>query len=81
MCEANPLGPAQNHRNYPWLSANFELGFYVFMNYLPEHGFQVNGIYIRPRIVASTKWYLPVDLGLSAEIVYQVLNILPTLSV
>ncbi len=53
------------------LSDNFELGFYLFMNYLPEYGFQVIGTHLRPRIMAPTKWKLPVGLSLSAEIGYQ----------
>ena len=53
------------------LTDNFELGFYMFMNYLPEYGFQVIGTHIRPRIMAPLKWHLPVGLSLSAEVGYQ----------
>lgn len=53
------------------ISDNFELGFYLFMNYLPEYGFQVIGTHLRPRIMAPIKWNLPVGLSLSAEIGYQ----------
>ncbi len=53
------------------ITDNFELGFYVFMNYLPDYGFQVIGTHIRPRIMAPAKWNLPVGLSLSAEIGYQ----------
>ena len=53
------------------ITDNFELGFYLFMNYLPDYGFQVIGTHIRPRIMAPTKWNLPVGLSLSAEVGYQ----------
>jgi len=49
----------------------FELGFYLFMNYLPEYGFRIIGTHLRPRIMAPAKWNLPVGLSLSAEIGYQ----------
>jgi hypothetical protein len=49
----------------------FEMGFYLFMNYTSGHGFRVIGTHIRPRIMAPTKWNLPVGLSLSAEIGYQ----------
>ncbi|HRI22398.1 MAG TPA: hypothetical protein PLA68_15660 [Panacibacter sp.] len=53
------------------ITDNFELGFYLFMNYLPDYGFQVIGTHIRPRIMAPAKWNLPLGLSLSAEIGYQ----------
>lgn len=53
------------------ISDNFELGLYLFMNYLPDYGFRVVGTHIRPRIMAPAKWKLPVGLSLSAEIGYQ----------
>lgn len=53
------------------ITDNFELGFYLFMNYLPEYGFSVVGTHIRPRIMAPAKWNLPVGLSLSAEFGYQ----------
>ena len=53
------------------ITDNFELGFYLFMNYLPNYGFQVIGTHIRPRIMAPAKWNLPVGLSLSAEVGYQ----------
>lgn len=53
------------------ITNNFELGFYLFMNYLPDYGFNIIGTHIRPRIMAPTKWNLPVGLSLSTEIGYQ----------
>lgn len=53
------------------LSNNFELGFYLFMNYLPGYGFRIVGTHLRPRIMAPSKWNLPVGLSLSSEIGYQ----------
>lgn len=53
------------------ITDNFELGFYLFMNYLPDYGFQIIGTHIRPRIMAPVKWNLPIGLSLSAEIGYQ----------
>src|SRR5262249_17996773 len=53
------------------ITNNFELGFYLFMNYLPEYGFRVVGTHIRPRVMAPAKWNLPVGLSLSTEIGYQ----------
>jgi hypothetical protein len=49
----------------------FELGFYLFTNYLSEYGFRIVGTHLRPRIMAPAKWNLPVGLSLSAEIGYQ----------
>lgn len=56
------------------ITDNFELGFYLFMNYLPEYGFNIVGTHIRPRIMAPAKWDLPVGLSLSAEFGYQSAN-------
>jgi len=53
------------------LTDNFELGFYLFTNYLPDYGFKIIGTHLRPRIMAPLKWKLPVGLSLSAEIGYQ----------
>lgn len=53
------------------ITNNFELGFYLFTNYTPQHGFKVIGSHIRPRIAAPEKWKLPVGLSLSAEIGWQ----------
>lgn len=53
------------------ITNNFELGFYLFMNYLPGYGFRVIGTHLRPRIMAPAKWNLPVGLSLSSEIGYQ----------
>src|SRR6202008_1210955 len=56
------------------ITDNFELGFYLFTNYLPDYGFRVIGTHLRPRIMAPAKWDLPVGLSLSAEIGYQSAN-------
>lgn len=53
------------------ISQNFELGFYLFTNFTAKYGYQVVGTHIRPRVMAPTKWNLPVGLSLSAEIGYQ----------
>src|SRR5207302_3344275 len=53
------------------ITENFELGFYLFTNYLPGYGFHVIGTHLRPRICAPAKWKLPLGLSLSAEIGYQ----------
>jgi hypothetical protein len=50
------------------ITDNFELGFYLFTNYTPGHGWKIIGTHLRPRIAAPTKWNLPVGLSLSAEI-------------
>jgi hypothetical protein len=50
------------------ITDNFELGFYLFTNYTPDHGWKVIGTHIRPRIAAPQKWNLPIGLSLSAEI-------------
>jgi len=53
------------------ITDNFELGFYLFMNYTSSYGFQLLGTHIRPRIMAPARWKLPVGLSLSAELGYQ----------
>ena len=53
------------------ITDNFELGFYLFTNYTPQHGWRVIGTHLRPRIAAPEKWKLPVGLSLSAEIGFQ----------
>jgi hypothetical protein len=53
------------------ISENFELGFYLFMNYLPDYGFKIVGTHIRPRVMAPSKWNWPVGVSLSTEIGYQ----------
>ncbi|MES2005780.1 MAG: hypothetical protein V4450_14775 [Bacteroidota bacterium] len=53
------------------ITNNFELGFYLFTNYTPQHGWKVIGTHIRPRIAAPDSWKLPVGLSLSAEIGWQ----------
>ncbi|MEI8073896.1 MAG: hypothetical protein WCH78_04035 [Bacteroidota bacterium] len=53
------------------ITDNFELGFYLFTNYTPNHGWRIIGSHFRPRIAAPEKWNLPVGLGLSAEIGWQ----------
>jgi hypothetical protein len=53
------------------ISENIELGFYLFTNYLPHYGFRIVGTHLRPRVMAPTKWNLPVGLSLSSEIGYQ----------
>lgn len=56
------------------ITDNFELGFYLFTNYTPEHGWRIIGTHLRPRIAAPEKWKLPVGLSLSAEIGFQSLE-------
>jgi hypothetical protein len=53
------------------ITDNFELGFYLFTNYTPQHGWRVIGSHLRPRIAAPEQWHLPVGLSLSAEIGWQ----------
>ncbi len=48
-----------------------ELGFYIFTNYTPGHGYQFVGLHLRPRVRAPDKWDLPVGLSLSAELGWQ----------
>ena len=44
------------------ITDNFELGFYLFTNYLSGYGWQIVGTHIRPRITAPAKWNLPVTI-------------------
>jgi hypothetical protein len=53
------------------ITENFELGFYIFMNYTSPYGYQLVGTHLRPRIAAPSSWKLPVGLSLSAEVGYQ----------
>jgi hypothetical protein len=53
------------------ISNIFEIGVYLFTAYLPGHGYTLVGSHIRPRIMAPSKWELPVGLSLSTEIGYQ----------
>jgi hypothetical protein len=53
------------------VSSIFEIGVYLFTAYLPGSGYQVVGSHLRPRIMAPSKWHLPVGLSLSTEIGYQ----------
>lgn len=53
------------------ITDNFEMGYYLFMNYLPGFGYKIIGTHIRPRIKAPDKWKWPVGVSLSAEIGYQ----------
>jgi len=53
------------------LSDIAELGFYLFTNFTPSHGYHFVGIHIRPRIRAPDRWDLPVGLSLSAEFGWQ----------
>jgi hypothetical protein len=53
------------------ITNNFELGFYLFMNYLRIMDFHFVGTHIRPRIMAPAKWNLSVGLSLSTEFGYQ----------
>jgi hypothetical protein len=50
------------------LFENFELGFYVFTDYTPGHGYKFVGSHIRPRYTAPQKWKLPFGLSISAEL-------------
>jgi hypothetical protein len=49
------------------ITGNFELGFYLFMNYTDGYGYKIIGSHIRPRIMAPQAWNLPVGLSLSLE--------------
>ncbi len=53
------------------ITDNFELGFYLFMNYTSPYGYQFVGTHIRPRIAAPKSWHLPFGLSLSTEFGYQ----------
>lgn len=56
------------------ITDNFEIGFYLFMNYTQPYGYKLFGTHIRPRIAAPANWHLPVGLSLSTEIGYQSKN-------
>jgi len=49
----------------------FEIGFYLFMNYLPDYGYKIIGTHLRPRVMAPAKWNWPIGVSLSAEVGYQ----------
>jgi hypothetical protein len=49
----------------------FEMGFYLFMNYLPDYGYKIIGTHLRPRVMAPAKWNWPIGVSLSAEVGYQ----------
>jgi hypothetical protein len=51
----------------PW----FETGFYIFMSYRADEGYQWVGDHIRPRIRVPEDWHWPVNVSLSTEIGYQ----------
>jgi len=53
------------------ISSAFEIGVYLFTAYIPGHGYQIVGSHLRPRVMAPTRWNLPVGLSLSTEIGYQ----------
>lgn len=53
------------------ISDIFEIGVYLFTAYLPGYGYQVVGSHLRPRIMAPSKWKLPIGLSLSTEFGYQ----------
>src|ERR1700730_8289251 len=40
------------------ITRNFELGFYLFMNYTSPYGYKVIGTHLRPRISAPDSWHL-----------------------
>ena len=49
----------------------FEMGFYLFMNYLPDYGYKIIGTHLRPRVMVPSEWHWPVGVSLSTEIGYQ----------
>ena len=49
----------------------FETGFYIFMSYRPDQGYQWVGDHIRPRFRIPESWHWPVNVSLSNEIGYQ----------
>jgi hypothetical protein len=53
------------------ITANFEIGFYLFTNYTEPYGYKVIGSHIRPRISVPQKWNWPVGASLSTEFGYQ----------
>lgn len=53
------------------VSENFEIGFYLFTNYISNYGYKLIGTHIRPRIKVPDKWHWPVGASLSTEIGFQ----------
>lgn len=53
------------------ITPNFEIGFYQFVNYQRDFGYQWVGTHIRPKVNVPEKWNLPVGLSVSGEIGYQ----------
>jgi hypothetical protein len=51
----------------PW----FETGFYIFMSYRGNEGYQWVGDHIRPRVRVPEAWHWPVNVSVSTEIGYQ----------
>jgi len=49
----------------------FETGFYIFMSYRADEGYQWVGDHIRPRFRIPESWHWPVNVSLSNEIGYQ----------
>ncbi len=49
----------------------FETGFYIFMSYRANEGYQWVGDHIRPRVRIPEAWHWPVNVSLSNEIGYQ----------
>jgi Putative MetA-pathway of phenol degradation len=49
----------------------FETGFYIFMSYRADEGYQWVGDHIRPRVRVPEAWDWPVNVSLSTEIGYQ----------
>jgi len=49
----------------------FETGFYIFMSYRAQEGYQWVGDHIRPRVRVPEEWHWPVNVSLSTEIGYQ----------
>ena len=49
----------------------FEVGFYIFTNVQPGHGWEWVGDHIRPRFRVPEKWHWPVGVSISNEIGYQ----------
>jgi hypothetical protein len=53
------------------ITQNFELGFYLFMNFTNQYGYKIIGTHVRPRVSIPEKWKWPVGVSLSSEIGYQ----------
>jgi len=49
----------------------FETGFYIFMSYRSDEGYQWVGDHIRPRVRIPEAWHWPVNVSLSTEIGYE----------